>query len=218
MAQQEDLNRVATCISQDGRLTKDCIYIGHSKGAAMGANLLQNYIFKGAILVAPFCDANKAFRDFPPISSLPHIRFIDNYVVPCLRYLILPKYNSKGQQPLLFTKNSPNIVQKTPILIVSVKNDGLIPQYHQVKLYVQLKQTGHNVYFYELSSGDHSTLAGGGLHNSVHQQLVAVIQGFQHYIETKQHDRPALTTIQATQDWYSSPNEQELLTYFGMTQ
>lgn len=220
MAQQEDQSRVTTCISQDGRSTNDCVYIGHSKGAALGANLLQTHVFKGAILIAPFCDASKAFRNFPPISSLPRMGFIDNYVVPCLRYFLLPKYDSKGQQPLDFADNSPNVSPQTPILIVSVKGDNKVPQYHQVELYIKLKNTGHNVYFYELQSGNHDTLLGGGPHNRAHpehRQLVAVIQGFQRYIERKEHDQP-VASIVARENWYSSPTEQQLLTYFDVRQ
>jgi predicted esterase len=193
MGQAEDQKRVLDTIASQGLRTEDCIYIGHSKGAALGANLLHNNQFKGAILLTPFCDANLAFRDYPPLSSLPHIPFIDNYFVPFLRYFLLARYNRRGQQPLHFTEDSP----KTPVLIVSVKGDTSVPQYHQFKLYIKLKEMGYDVYFYEIKSGNHNTLAWNDQH--AHQEFVAALQAFQNYVING-----------VTSDLYSSPSVEDM--------
>lgn len=176
MGQEEDQKLVLDLIASKGLRTENCIYIGHSKGAALGANLLQKHKFKGAILLTPFCDASLAFRDYPPLSSLPRISCIDDYFIPFLRYFLLARYNNQGQQPLHFEENSP----KTPILIVSVKNDTSVPQYHQFKLYIKLKEMGYDVYFYEIQSGNHNTLAWSD--SRAHEEFVAVIQAFQNYV------------------------------------
>jgi predicted esterase len=176
MAQQEDQNRVLNAIDEKLLETKNVIYVGHSKGAGIGANLLQYYQWKGVILISPFSHADQAFRDFPPISSFPKYTLVEKYLIPILRFLLLPKYDSKGQQPLDIKHDSP----KSPVLIISVKNDDVVPQIHQKNLYNKLKANGYTVYYYELQSGTHGSLADN--YPQEHERLISVVDAFRKYV------------------------------------
>lgn len=142
----------------------------------------------------------------------PDTGFIDNYVVPCLRKILMPRYNSQGQQPCDFTNQSPNVRTQTPILIASVKGDNKVPQRHQIALYKKLKDTGHNVYFYEIKRGNHDTLASE--HSEEHAKLVQVVQGFQNYVNSKKHDRLPVA-LASEERWYSSPSSAVISEYFA---
>lgn len=96
-----------------------------------------------------------------------------------MRKMLVPKYKHTGLQPINLAHQSLN--KKTPILIISVKDDNKILQCHQIALYAALKKTGHDVYFYEIQQGDHDTLT--KKHDQAQSELRSVIQRFRDYIE-----------------------------------
>jgi hypothetical protein len=184
LGQGSDLQPLQNMFSNNGGMSSaDCILIGHSNGAAIGLNIMQQIPFRGSVFFAPPCHGGLAFRGFPPIASLPRTWFFETYVIPALRWIALPKYNDNCMQPILLGKSVCN--KHTPMLIVSIKNDHIVHQFHHIALYIALREVGYDVYFYEVENGDHQyimTKAQQKNDPQGYQDLQDTVQGFLNYV------------------------------------
>lgn len=184
MGQQGDLERIAQLVTAHNLATEDGMYVGHSKGASTGLNEFYHRKWRAGIFITPFCNGTRAFREFPTAASLPQA------LIPTVCTVLLPNYDPAGQQPLDLAHSPVN--RDTPLLIISVKGDTKVPQYHQFAIYNKLRHAGFSrVYFYEIQQGDHDTLA---QHNAAaHEELVETVQAFQRAVD--QNDFTALAHL-----------------------
>jgi predicted esterase len=195
LAQDNDLMALERSLQANKAQQSNFIFVGHSNGAAIGLNSMQSFKWRAGIFFTPFCHGGLAFRGFPPVSALRETNFNEKYIVPLLRKISVPRYKHHGRQPLnlaQFNGDDPNNIatfgvnKKTPLLIISVKNDPKVPQYHQFALYIALKEAGYEVYFYEVEHGDHEYIMTQEQRDSYPEEynaLKAVVQGFRSHVE-----------------------------------
>lgn len=189
LGQQQDVQRLKALFEKNGTQeqlpeSQEMLLVGHSNGAAIALNTMHDMKWRGGILFAPFCHGSLAFRHFPPLSEVSKSDVTEQYIVPAIRSLLVPLYTRTERQPIDLAASEMN--KETPILIVSIKDDPKVPQYHQFALYLTLKKAGYTVYLYEVQHGDHEyimTEAQQKQYPEEYAELAAVAQGFRAYTE-----------------------------------
>ena len=103
----------------------DIIIYGESLGSGVAVELGTNYKFKSIILEAPFTSipdiAQKRYKIFP------------------LRKLVLDKFDNYEKIDKILS----------PLLIISGKNDEIVPHSHSIKLYSKAIEPKHSVFIDE---------------------------------------------------------------------
>lgn len=163
LAQEKDLERLHHAYSKtiEALPSHNFILVGISRGAAAMLNyaaLYQPKEVKALLVESPFDTLSSVVKHLLTryhVGWVPFSKTIGFKV--CQSHF--PSINIKGIFPL-------NVVEKIPaempIMLVHSKKDRTVPINSSRRLYIKLKETGHeHVYLVELQSGNHGKLIFG---------------------------------------------------------
>ncbi|MEX0940671.1 MAG: prolyl oligopeptidase family serine peptidase [Candidatus Babeliales bacterium] len=163
LGQDEDTNRLAlACQKTKVELPNfDMVLTGISRGSATIINYVaqeQPDYVKALILESPFDSLSSIVRhllDRYCVSWVPFSEKIGYKI--CQKHF--PSINPQGTFPLHTIEKVPHTI---PVMFVHSKKDKVVPIKSSRRLYIKLKQAGHeNVYLVELASGAHGKLING---------------------------------------------------------
>jgi len=158
LAQDGDIYTVLSHLHEHDLTHHHKIIIGDSKGASLAINLLGSGLLEyidGIVAISPFYHTTLAMQDF---NGIPHHWFINKYLMPFAYRWYLPHVTPNGIQPCTSVKNIAQHASNTPILIVAIMNDTLVPAYQQLALYIRLKELGCHVYILIVDDADHANI------------------------------------------------------------
>ncbi|MGE0206734.1 MAG: alpha/beta hydrolase family protein [Candidatus Babeliales bacterium] len=163
LAQEKDIDRLHAAYERMCQLlpSHDIVLAGISRGASAILNFAavkQPKNIRALIAESPFDTLSSVIKHMLirfHVSWVPFSKHIGHKV--CRK--IFPGVNPKGMFPLNVVEKIP---QDMPIMLVHSKKDRTVPINSSRRLYIKLRETGHeHVYLVELQSGNHGKLIFG---------------------------------------------------------
>ncbi len=160
LGQEKDINQLAQAYQKTCELfpQHNIVLSGVSRGAATIINFIaqhETYQVKALILESPFDKLSSIVKHLLArfrIHWFPFSKQIAYKV--CRRHF--PNVNINGIFPINVIQGIPSTI---PVMLIHSKTDKVIPINSSRRLYIKLKEAGHqNVYLVELSSGSHGKL------------------------------------------------------------
>ena len=147
-------------------------------GVSRGAATILNYVgtakphnIAAIVLESPFDSLRSVILHLLRQYYISWIPFSEALAIKYMTS-IFPLLNMEGISPIQVAHAIPTSI---PILFVHSKEDKVVPISASRRLYVQLRQAGHNnVYLFELATGEHARLARGPEAGLYHQ----IVQSF----------------------------------------
>ncbi|CDK30576.1 alpha/beta hydrolase [Candidatus Babela massiliensis] len=162
LAQDKDVetldNIYKECLKDEA--VNKIVLVGVSRGASTIINYASRHPEKLAavVLESPFDSIEKIIEyqlNRKYVGWIPGIKHLFHKIIE-RKY---PNYDKNGIRPIDIVKSLP---KNLPILFVHSKKDRLIPIKSSIRLYKQLKSTGHNnVYLLKLNDGEHASYQWG---------------------------------------------------------
>lgn len=140
------------------RLDSRLVLFGLSRGASTTLNFMAMHNppnVHALVLESPFDSTDTIVQSMlkkAHLSNIPGSHTIGKALISSVFF----KHNAWGLQPI---KSAPAIRKNLPIFIACSLEDGLIPAQSTMRLYLKLRETGHdNVYLFIAETGQHSEI------------------------------------------------------------